>query len=119
MAKDREQQPMYGIVSATTIIGETVVDREDRKLGKIDDLVLDAGEGRLAYAVLSFGSKHFAVPWSAFEFANTEHKLILHVDSRKLESAPGFDKNGNWPDFADRTWGGEIHKHYGAKPYWG
>lgn len=119
MATDREQQRMYGIVSATTIIGETVVDREGEKLGKIEDLMLDAGEGRLAYAVLSFGSKHFAVPWPAFEFSNTEQKLILNVDSKKLESAPGFDKDGDWPDFADRTWGSGVHEHYGAKPYWG
>ena len=114
MAMDRIQQRMYGIVSATTLIGETVIDRQGRHLGRIEDLMLDAAEGRLAYAVLSFGNKHFAVPWPAFEFANSEHKLILDVDSRKLESAPGFDPKGKWPEAADMAWGGDSHRLPGS-----
>ena len=78
----------------------------------------------MAYAVLSFGgfmgmgNKLFAMPWKAFEFSNTENKLILNVDKKKLETAPGFDKDAKWPDFADRTWGAGIYKYYGYDPYW-
>jgi len=103
----------------TTIKGESVINREDEKLGKIDELMIDANSGHLAYAVLSFSGNHYAVPWSAFEFANTEKKLILNVDQEKLKAAPGFEKNGPWPDFADRAWGDEIHKYYSSRPYWG
>jgi sporulation protein YlmC with PRC-barrel domain len=115
---------MYGVALASKIIGEAVVNREDESLGKIHELVIDATEGRLAYAVLSFGgfmgmkNKLFAMPWEAFEFSNTENKLILNVDKEKLESAPGFDKEAKWPDFADRTWGQEVYEYYGHKPYW-
>ena len=110
----RKTQEMYGVVSASKIIGEAVINRQNESLGKIDELVIDAEEGRLAYAVLSFGGfigvgdKLFAVPWTAFEFSNTENKLILNVDKEKLEAAPGFDKDAKWPDFADRTWGGGV-----------
>lgn len=120
----RKTQEMYGVVSTSTIIGEAVVNRQDEDLGKIHELVIDAREGRLAYAVLSFGgfigmgNKLFAIPWSAFEFSNSENKLILNVDKQKLKSAPGFDKNTKWPDFADRTWGGDIYKFYGYEPHW-
>lgn len=118
MVTTRQTQEMYGVVSASTIIGESVVNREDEKIGKIHDLVIEANAGRLAYAVLSFSGKLFAMPWSAFEFSNTEHKLILDVDKKKLNEAPGFDKDEKWPDFADRSWGDEIHKYYGKEPYW-
>lgn len=118
MATPRTPQAMYGVVATSQIIGEKVVDREDEKLGKIEELVIDANTGHLAYAVLAFGDKRFAIPWDAFEFANTEHKLILNVDRVKLDAAPGFDKKDTWPDFADQTWGGEIHDYYGTKPYW-
>ena len=53
--------------------------------------MIDAKEGRMAYAVLSFGgfmgmgNKLFAMPWWAFEFATTENKLILNVDKEKLK----------------------------------
>ena len=120
----RKTEEMYGVVSASKIIGEAVVNRQNENLGKIHELVIDAKEGRVAYAVLSFGgfmgmgNKLFAVPWRAFEFAKLENKLILNVDKEKLKAAPGFDQDAKWPDFADRTWGNSIYKYYGYDPYW-
>ena len=51
----RKVQEKYGVVLASKIIGEAVVNRQDESLGKIHELVIDAKDGRLAYAVLSFG----------------------------------------------------------------
>jgi len=120
----KKSEVKYGVVSASRIIGEAVVNRQDENLGKIHELVFDAHDGRLAYAVLSFGgfmgmgNKLFALPWKAFEFAKTENKLVLNVDKEKLKTAPGFDQDAKWPDFADRTWGSTIYKYYGYEPYW-
>lgn len=114
----------YGVISASKIIGEAVVNRQNEDLGKIHELVIDAKEGRLVYAVLSFGgflgmgNKLFAIPWSAFEFVKYENKLILNVDKEKLKEAPGFDQDAKWPDFADSSWGNSIYKYYGYDPYW-
>lgn len=125
MQKDSAiSERMYGVVQASRIIGESVENHEHEKLGKIHELVIDAAEGRLAYAVLSFGGfmgmghKLFAMPWKAFKFSPDENKLILNVDKTKLENAPGFDKDSKWPDFADRTWGLGIYQYYGYDPYW-
>ena len=115
----RETAEMYGVVSASGIIGEAVVDRKNESLGRIHELVIDAREGRLAYAVLSFGgfmgmgNKLFALPWQALEFAYKENRLILNVDKERLTAAPGFDRDAKWPEFADRTWGASIYN-----PYW-
>ena len=111
------------IVPAKSVIGNTVVNANYQDLGTIEDLVLDAGAGRIAYAVLSFkgflgvGDKYFAVPWYAFQFHLAEKRIVLNVDKKLLESAPGFDK-ANWPNMADSTWGTNIYKHYGLAPYW-
>jgi sporulation protein YlmC with PRC-barrel domain len=127
----KDSSEMYGIVLASNIIGEPVVNRQYEDLGKVHELVIDAKEGRIAYAVLSFGgfmgmgNKLFAMPWSAFEFAKHEkgsfgyeYKLMLNVDKEILRAAPGFDQDAKWPDFADRTWGNSIYKYYGYAPYW-
>ena len=122
--KGEKSVAMYGVVPASKIIGESVVNRQDENVGKIHELVIDAKEGRLAYAVLSFGgfmgmgNKLFAMPWEAFEFATTENKLILNVDKEKLKAAPGFEKDAKWPDFADKIWGNSIYNYYGYAPYW-
>ena len=115
---------MYGVVPASKIIGESVINRQGENVGKIQELLIDAKKNRVAYAVLSFGgflgmgNKLFAMPWEAFEFSATENKLILNVDKEKLKTAPGFDQDAKWPDFADRTWGSSIYKYYGYEPYW-
>ena len=121
----KKSEAKYGVVSASKIIGEAVINRQNENLGKILELVIDAQDGRLAYAVLSFGgfmgmgNKLFAMPWKAFEFSRTENKLILNVDKEKLKNAPGFDPEAaKWPNFADRTWGSSIYKYYGYDPYW-
>ena len=120
----RNTAEMYGVVAASRIIGEAVVNRQNDDLGKIHELVIDAKEGRVAYAVLSFsgfmglGNKLFALPWRAFEFAKSGNKLILNVDKAKLEADPGFDQAAEWPDFADRTWGNSIDNYFGYDPCW-
>jgi len=110
-------------VSASKIIGEGVINRQNEDIGKIHELVIDTDSGLVAYAVLSFGgflgmgNKLFAIPWKALELSPTEMKLILNVDKEKLKNAPGFDKE-NWPDFADRSYGKTIHNYYGYDTYW-
>ncbi|MFH2063638.1 MAG: PRC-barrel domain-containing protein [Pseudomonadota bacterium] len=115
---------MYGVVPASKIIGETVVNRQSENVGKIHELVIDAGKNRVVYAVLSFGGfmgmgdKLFAMPWEAFEFSATDKKLILNVDKDKLKAAPGFEKDEKWPNFSDILWGESIYNYYDYAPPW-
>jgi sporulation protein YlmC with PRC-barrel domain len=115
---------MYGIVRASKIIGETVVNRQNVNVGKIHELVIDAQKNNVAYAVLSFGgflgmgNKLFAMPWAAFQFSVTENKLVLNVDKEKLQTAPGFEESDKWPDFSDTLWGESIYKYYDFTPPW-
>jgi sporulation protein YlmC with PRC-barrel domain len=111
------------VLSATTIIGDKVINPQGEHLGEIKELMIDLDLGRVAYAVLSFGGvmglgeKLFAVPFQALQLRPDRHEFVLNVDKEKLKKAPGFDKN-NWPSTADRTWGAQIHKYYGYEPYW-
>jgi hypothetical protein len=112
------------IVAANkTVIGCGVVNTQNENLGKIEDLVFDTVSGRIAYAVLSFGGflgmgdKYFAIPWRAFHFDLAKKHAVLNLDKKRLENAPGFDKD-NWPNLADQQWGATIYKHYGYTPYW-
>lgn len=111
------------VLSSGTISGNSVINPQGDDLGKIEDIMLDQNEGKVAYAVLSFGGflgmgdKLFAIPWDALAVDQEEERFILDVDREVLENAPGFDKD-NWPDFADPQWGRQIHDYYGTTPYW-
>jgi sporulation protein YlmC with PRC-barrel domain len=111
------------VLAADTLTGDKVVNLQNEDLGKIEHLMIDLGTGRIAYAVLSFGGflgmgdKLFAIPWSALTVDTLEKRFVLQVDKELLKRAPGFDKE-QWPNMADRAWGSQVFKYYGAKPYW-
>ena len=116
-------KPNRRVLSAATLNGDKVKNRAGEDLGKIEDIMIDYEQGRIAYAVVSFGGflgmgdKLFAIPWKAMEIDASDHSFILDVPKEKLERAPGFDKD-NWPDMAQREWGTQIFNYYGQRPYW-
>jgi sporulation protein YlmC with PRC-barrel domain len=111
------------VLSTAAVIGDSVVNRIGEKFGKIEELMLDLEKGRVAYAVLSFrgvpemSEKLFAIPFEALKLDASREHFTLDVDQNKLKNAPGFDKN-HPPQASDRTWGAEVYKFYGIKPYW-
>ena len=68
MAQPRARSYTAIVCAKKTVIGSKVVNAQKENLGRIEELVLDAGAGRIAYAVLSFGGvlgmgdKYFAIP---------------------------------------------------------
>jgi sporulation protein YlmC with PRC-barrel domain len=111
------------VLSASAVIGDSVVTPAGEGLGKIEEIMLDLEKGRIAYAVLSFGGflgmgeKLFAIPFEALKLDASREHFIFDIDKERLKKAPGFDKH-NPPQAADRTWGAEVYKFYGYKPYW-
>ena len=121
--KTDPEKKFRGVLSASSLAGDSVRDSAREDLGKIDELMIDLKSGKVAYAVLSFGgvlgmgNKLFAVPWNALTVDEDDRCMILDVPKDKLKNAPGFDKN-NWPDMADSTWRSDIYSYYDAEPYW-
>jgi len=109
-------------LSASTIKGDKVVNREGEDLGKIEELMIDLHDGRIGYAVLSFGGflglgdKLFAIPWQAFKLRTHEHAFLLDIPKETLEKAEGFDKD-NWP-VTSHEWLSTVYGYYGYQPYW-
>lgn len=111
------------VLSVTTINKTTVENSSGEKLGKIEELMVDLDNGRIAYAVLSFGGflgmrdKLFAIPFDALKFDTINEKIMVNVDKEILENAPGFNKD-NWPEMAEHAWLVDVYDYYGYPPYW-
>lgn len=118
-SKNRENRNL----SAGTLIGDSVRNRDGEDLGKLTEIMLDVDRGRIAYGVLESGSflgmggKLFAIPFEAFKVDRDDHKLVLDVDKETLRNAEGFDRN-DWPDTANEAWAKRTHDYYGVSPYW-
>ena len=107
------------LMGANTLIGNDVYSQNNEDLGDIKEIMLDTSSGKVCYAVLSYGGflgmgeKLFAVPWHALKLDTDNKRYVLNIDSAKLDSAPGFDKD-HWPNMADETWANSIHSFYGT-----
>lgn len=106
-------------MSAGSLIGDKVYNAQGEHLGKIEEIMLDTVDGKVGYAVLSFGGflgvgdKLFAIPWAQLSLDEANKCFILNIDKERLQAAPGFDKD-NWPDMADPTWSNRIRDYYSA-----
>ena len=104
----------------TTIKGSKVVNVKEEHLGIIEELMIDAEKGKIAYAVLSFGgllgigNKLFPIPWEALE--PNRYDYILKIDKSVLEKAEGFDKE-EWSLTRDEL--DKVSTYFGIQPYWG
>jgi hypothetical protein len=112
-------EPVY--LSVDTIKNTRVFDNTDVQIGKIDDLLIDRENNRIACAVLSFGhhlmgigNKYLAIPLEAFKYRQHENDYVLDVDKSVLEKEEGFDRN-------EPLTQAELFKaytQYKVKPYW-
>jgi len=111
------------VLGATSLTKDSVRNRNGDDLGSIKEIMIDLPNGRVAYAVLSFGgflgigNKLFAIPWEMLTVDEDRQCLVLDVSKKTLENAPGFDKD-QWPDMSDPAWGTQVYAYYGRKPYW-
>lgn len=119
---DLRHGPGPEMMGANTLIGNDVYNHNGEDLGGIKEIMMDMRNGKVGYAVLSFGGflgmgeKLFAVPWNALTLDTKNKRFVLNVEKNRLKDAPGFDKD-QWPNMADQSWMMEIHSYYGTKPY--
>lgn len=108
-------------LSEGTLKENKVVNKTGEDIGKIEKLMIDLADGRIAYAVLSFGGildkgdKLFAIPWQALSIRLHEHAFVLDIPRDVLERAEGFDKS-KWPLTREEL--SRTYTYYGYQPYW-
>lgn len=88
-----------GLVDASKLDGVEVYDFHGKKLGEIEQVLIDPMSGRIRYGVVevdkewSLDDPHVAVPWGSFQVKRGDDKTVkLSVDAtkEKLAKAPRF-----------------------------
>lgn len=114
---DQDYGPGPRLMGADTLIGDAVYNLQEEHLGDIKEIMLDVQNGKVAYAVMSFGGvftigeKLFAVPWSALKLDTANKRFTMNIAKERFDNAPGFNSN-HWPNMADETWINELHTYY-------
>ena len=97
------QNEKISLMGMGALIGNEVCNENGEDLGSLKEIMLDTANGKVRYAILSFGgvfgigSKLFAIPWSALKLDAEKRHFVLNMDKDRLNYMPGFDKD-KWPD---------------------
>ena len=107
---------------ASKIIGTSVKNLQDEKLGKVDNLLLDLAAGRIVAVIVSsggflgMGDELSAIPSSALKFTADRETLQLDTSKEQLSQAPHFKAN-QWPDFDQPSYAHGVYRAYRVEPY--
>jgi sporulation protein YlmC with PRC-barrel domain len=110
------------IVGADSVMGCTIVDRQDQRIGELRDIILDLPSGRIAYAVITLDSRNnraqlIVVPWNAVHPDHAAQRLRINAHADWIARAPSVQR-GYPPDRFVQEWGAFIHNYFGTRPYW-
>ena len=106
---------------ASDLIGMTVKNYQDEKLGKVEDLAVDVESGRIVQVILStggfigIGDTLTAVPPGALHHDVANKVLHLDADKEKLKGAPKFEMS-KWAECCDSDHLSAVYRHYGEEP---
>jgi len=111
------------LIESDRVEGTTVYDPAGKNIGSIKRLMIEKISGKVAYAVMSFGGflgmgeEEHAVPWNKLTYDTSLGGYRTDVTEQQLRGAPAFSRSRDY-DRTDRNRERELHKHYGADPYW-
>jgi len=112
------QAPRALVVSSDALVGETVVNARGESLGQVERVMIDAAQGRVAYAILGrggvfgIGVRLYPVPWACLRLDGKRRCLVLDIDAGRLDQAPAFDSQ-QIPALAEPEFAARLLAFYG------
>ena len=110
------------IQQGSKLMGMAVKNRQEEKLGKIENMLVDLSAGRVVAVIISsggflgMGDELSAVPPTALRFTTDRTTLQLDASKEMLGNAPHF-KGNQWPDFDQPSYADGVYRAYRVAPY--
>lgn len=110
-------ESFYMGTGAPVLMGATVQSTDGKAVARIDDLVIDSKDGRVALLVLDQvpgrGDAQVAVPFGGLSMSG--NAFALNTTEDRLAAAPGFDE---FADTHNLQKAEDIYVYFGLQPYW-
>lgn len=104
------------------LIGANIKNNRDENFAELEDVLIDTSEGRIAYALVSYGQTlgffgdTAAVPWRALEIDEVDENFVLAATVEDLKKVKIDAKN--FDQLEDQEYAQRVHKTFGKEPYW-
>ncbi|HEX5471595.1 MAG TPA: PRC-barrel domain-containing protein [Lacipirellulaceae bacterium] len=118
MATQTQARETAGLIGSDKVDGTNVYGTGDEKIGSIDRVMVGKKDGKVAYAVLSFGGflgmgdDHYPIPWSQLTYDTRLGGYRTNISREQLEGAPKY--SGDSWDWDDRDRGRQVYDYYGS-----
>jgi len=110
------------LIGSDKVEGTPVYGIDEKKIGRIERVMLDKISGKVAYAVLSFGGfmgmgeDYYPVPWATMKYDTRLGGYRANLTKEQLDKAPKYTKSTSW------NWSREndqrVYDYYQTPPYW-
>lgn len=110
-------------IRAKKVNGTNVTDRSGKKIGEIEDIVLDKLSNNIMFAIVSFGGwlgvaeKYHPVPWSSLDYDKTQESYVVDFTKEQIEGAPAATIDELIRDDG-QMYRGQAFDYYKAPRYW-
>lgn len=118
-----ESKETVSLIASDKVEGTAVYGTDEKKIGKLERVMIDKLSGKVAYAVLSFGGfmgmgeDFYPMPWSTLKYDTNLGGYRANLTKDQLDKAPKYSKSSDWNWNRDND--RRVHDYYKAQPYWG
>ena len=110
-------------IRAKKVLGTKVEDRSGKKIGEVEDVILEKEDNTILFAVVSFGGflgiaeKYHPVPWASLDYDEQRNSYVVDFTKEQLQAAPSgsveeLTKNDG-RNFRERA-----YDYYKVERYW-
>jgi len=116
------QRETVSLIGSDKVEGTAVYGGDNKKIGKIERIMIDKLSGKVAYAVLTFGGfmgigeDYYPLPWSSLKYDTSLDGYITGITEQQLKGAPKYSKAQNW-NWNDRANDRKVYDYY-STPLW-
>jgi len=106
------------VISSDKVEGTAVYNPDGKKLGSIDDLVIDKRTGVVRYAALEFGgflgigTDRYPIPWQLLSYDTNLDGYVVPISADQLDKAPRYNESER-PDYSEE-YGQKVRDYYGV-----
>jgi hypothetical protein len=119
--RDPNVKDTPSLIASDRVEGTRVYGADAKHIGSIERLIIGKKDGRVAYAVLSFGGfmgighDHYPLPWDKLSYDTQLDGYRIDLTKEQIEGAPRYaDDDDSW--YNDN--GRRVYDYYGVPPYW-
>jgi sporulation protein YlmC with PRC-barrel domain len=114
---DVARRETSSLISSDKVEGTSVYDPSGNSLGSVHSVMIGKTDGRVAYAVLSFGgflgigTDHYPIPWSELRYDTGQDGYVVGLTKEQLQGAPHYATDRDWST-RNADWTGDVDRYY-------